>query len=113
MSGRKSNPEKLAHLIHDQLGLCYYCKVQMKPQKDGRGTTPTIEHKVPFHANGGGGDNLVACCFACNAEKGPLDHDTYMNLRKFKYALKAAKSSVMESIRKRSSTSLGDGCLNC
>lgn len=63
-------------LMKRQRNVCYLCKCHMTLFV-GAGAQPrhaaTIDHVVPLSGGGGWNDeNLAACCYSCNQEKGAM-----------------------------------------
>jgi 5-methylcytosine-specific restriction endonuclease McrA len=74
----------LAEKIYEQLGLCFYCGIQMQPKEKTTGTHPTLDHIVPASFKTFGyynRSNLVAACYSCNTRKGNNSLEWYLNTK--------------------------------
>lgn len=65
-----------AALFAEQDGLCFYCRVPMKPPPFTRPRSPrdaTLDHLIPFSEGGRRGfPNEVAACNGCNGRRGTM-----------------------------------------
>lgn len=64
-----------------QGGCCHYCGVRMMPAASRSKSRVTADH-IQARAHGGRtvAANIVACCWACNAERGTTNPSTYRQM---------------------------------
>jgi 5-methylcytosine-specific restriction endonuclease McrA len=90
MKTRQSAPFELRKAVLERSDyLCWYCGQQLVPllQASAHMDKPSVDHVLPTSRGGKDSlDNLVACCFACNAAK----HN--MTLEEFRCAVELRRA---------------------
>ena len=78
--GRKKR-ELRNNLFHKQMGICHYCRCQMTVGQNNNRSV-TIDHVLPqVHGGDNSSWNLVGACWQCNALKGNLPYQYFVDNR--------------------------------
>lgn len=99
-SRRRGNRQIVSMLLLRQGGRCFYCDKEIFVHGDENyHRKATLDHKTPLALGGEPfGDNVVAACRLCNAQKGMLDATTFLAVRddhgRRKELIKAAQEAI-------------------